>query len=165
MELYDLIFLGMLGLFGLWGLLSGALRQILNLGTFILSMIVAAASRDYMARTFNLDDVTSYIAIMVLFAVLFVGLRLVAGAIVDGIHRQSALGTLDRLLGGIVGIVWTLLILGSFHLIFAAVTPIGSQPKWFTQAKAYALTAQCAKTIQALLPEGTKAADTVATDV
>lgn len=166
MELYDLIFLAMVVVFGFWGYTSGALRQIINFAAFFLGLIVAAASRGFLARTFNLDNLTSYIAVGVLFVALFVGLRLLGGALSDSLHKQKGLGQIDRIAGAGIGILWTLLILGAFHLIFVTVMPIGSQSmKWFRDAKVFPLTAQCAKTIQALLPQGAEAADQVADEV
>lgn len=155
MTLYDLIFFGLLIILGVYGYVTGAVRQVVNLLSFFISIWIAAVARAFLASTFHLDTITSYIAAIVLFFVLFLGLRYLGHALADKLHKQKALGYIDRTLGVVVGVLWTLAILGAFHLIFSLVTPIDRQPHWFRDAKVYPLSVQCAKTIQALIPPST----------
>jgi membrane protein required for colicin V production len=52
-----------------------------------------------------------------------------------------------------------LLLIGVFHLVFAAVTPHERLPGWFRGAALYPVSASVAKTIQTLLPKGARTAD------
>ena len=54
------------------------------------------------------------------------------------------------------------MVLGLFHLIFSAVTPIERQPHWFRAAKVYPLSVKCAQIIQAFIPAGAGMANKVA---
>lgn len=162
MEFYDFIFLALLAIFGFYGFSTGALRQIVNLASFFIAIPLAVASKGFLQNAFHLDNLTGYIAAFILFVVLFMGLRYLGQALSDKLHKQKALGHVDRGLGLAVGVLWTLMIIGIFHLIFSAVTPIQRQPKWFVNAKVYPLSVKAAQTIKAVLPKGTDAADQMA---
>ncbi len=159
MTLYDLIFFGLLIILGVYGYLTGALRQVVNLLSFFVAIFISAMARTFLASTFHLDTITSYIAAIILFVVVFIGLRYMGHALADKLHKQKALGYIDRFLGVAIGVLWTLTILGAFHLIFSLVTPIDRQPHWFRDAKVYPLSVKCAKVIQALIPPSTSAAN------
>jgi membrane protein required for colicin V production len=165
MQPYDLIFLAMLAVFGFYGFTTGALRQVVNLVSFFVGIFLAALSRNFLAHAFHLDTITAYIAAFVLFIALFVGIRYLGHALSDKLHKQKTASYVDRGLGVAVGVLWTLTIMGVFHLIFSYVTPIERQPHWFVDAKVYPLSVQCAKTIQAVLPKGTGMVDKVAPEV
>ncbi len=165
MTLYDLIFLALLAVFGFYGYATGALRQVVNLASFFIGITVSAASKSYLSNTFHLDTITAYIAAFVLFIVLFIGLRYLGHALADKLHKQKAAGYVDRGLGVAIGVVWTLTIIGIFHLIFALVTPSERQPGWFVNAKVYPLSVRCAQAVRAVLPKGTGMASKVAPEV
>ena len=152
---YDLIFFGLLIILGIYGYLTGAVRQIVNLLSFVIAIFVSATTRTFLASAFHLDTITSYIAALILFVVLFIGIRYLGHALADKLHKQKALGYIDRFLGVGIGVLWTLAIIGAFHLIFSLVTPIDRQPHWFRDAKVYPLSVRCAKAIQALIPPST----------
>ena len=152
---YDLIFFGLLIVLGIYGYLTGAVRQIVNLLSFFIAIFVSGTTRTFLASAFHLDTITSYIAALILFVVLFIGVRYLGHALADKLHKQKALGYIDRFLGVGIGVLWTLAIIGAFHLIFSLVTPIDRQPHWFRDAKVYPLSVRCAKAIQALIPPST----------
>lgn len=161
MEFYDFIFLALLAIFGFYGFSTGALRQIVNLASFFIAIPLAVMSKSFLQDAFNLDDLTGYIAAFIVFILLFLGLRYLGQALSDKLHKQKALGHVDRGLGVLIGVVWTLMIIGAFHLIFSAVTRIERQPKWFVNAKVYPLSVRMAQTIKAVLPKGTDAVEDV----
>ncbi len=156
---YDLIFFGLIIVLGFYGYLTGAVRQVVNFLSFFIAIYVATMSRTFLASTFHLDTITGYIAALILFLILFIGLRYMGHALADKLHKQKALGYVDRGLGVGIGVLWTLAIIGAFHLIFSLVTPIERQPHWFRDAKVYPLSVKCAKVIQALIPPSTSAAN------
>ncbi len=165
MTLYDLIFLGLLAALGFWGFAKGALRQVVNLLSFVVGIYSVIWSKGYLANTFKLSDNAGWVAAIILGLAVFVGLRYIGHALSDRVHKEKALGYVDRFVGFGVGVLWTLIIIGSFHLIFARITPSEKQPGWFVNAKIYPLSVRCADTIKAVLPKGTRMADKVAPEV
>ncbi|MGZ3306699.1 MAG: CvpA family protein [Asticcacaulis sp.] len=162
MQIYDLIFLGMLALSCFAGVAQGGVKELINLFAFILALILGVLCKPMLARLFHLDTITGYIAALVVFFMVYAALRYIGHNLSDRMHRQKALSAIDRLLGLFVGIVRTLAFLGAFHLIFSLVTPIEHQPHWFRDAKVYPLSVKCAKVIQALIPASTGVANKVA---
>lgn len=154
MTLYDLIFLGLLAILGFWGYTTGALKQIVNLGAFFIAIALSAMSKSFIANAFHLDTITAYVAAFIILIVLFIGLRYLGHSLTEKLHKQKAVGYVDRAFGVAIGILWTLTIIGVFHLIFSYITPIERQPSWFVNAKVYPLSVRAAKTIQAILPKG-----------
>jgi membrane protein required for colicin V production len=162
MQPYDMVFLALLLISCFAGVVRGGVKELVNLIAFFLALFISVAGKGVMARSFHLDTITSYIAAFVLYVAVYFFIRYVGHGLSDRIHQQQALGLFDRLLGFAIGFVRTLLVLGVFHLIFSAVTPIERQPHWFRDAKIYPLSVKCAKFIQALVPAGTGVADKVA---
>ena len=94
----------------------------------------------------------------------YFGVRYLGHALSEKVQKQTALNTFDRVLGFAIGIFRTLVVLGVFHLIFSAVTPIDRQPHWFKDAKIHGLSVRCAQVIQAFIPAGTGVANKVVED-
>jgi membrane protein required for colicin V production len=165
MTLYDLIFLGAL-LFSLFmGVARGGTRELITLIAFFLALLIASWLYPWLVKTFNLGDVVGFIAVIFVFVGCYFGIRYLGQSLSDKLQKGKVTNIADRVLGFGFGIVRTLVFLGAFHLIFSAVTPIERQPLWFRSAKVYPLSVWCAKTIQTLLPGGTKIANKVAPSV
>ncbi len=165
MTLYDLIFLGLLAISCFAGVVRGGTKELVNLISFFLALFIAVVSKSFLSQTFHLDTITGYIAAFILFMAVYFGLRYLGHALSDKVQKQKTLNIFDRVLGFAVGFGRTLIVLGVFHLIFSAVTPIDHQPHWFRDAKIYPLSVKCAKVIQAFLPKGTGMADKMAPEV
>lgn len=164
MEPYDLLFLGLLAISCFAGFVRGGTKELVNLISFFLALFLAVVSRGFMVTAFHLDTITGYVAAFILFLAIYFGVRYLGHALSEKIQQQKALNVFDRVLGVAIGIFRTLVVLGVFHLIFSAVTPIDRQPHWFKDAKIHALGVRCAKLIQAFIPAGTGAATKVAED-
>jgi membrane protein required for colicin V production len=165
MTLYDLIFFALLAISCFAGVMRGGTRELVNLVSFFLALFVSVISKGFLSKTFHLDNITGYVAAFVMFVVVYLALRYLGHALSEKIQKQKALNVFDRVLGFAIGIFRTLVVLGVFHLIFSAVTPIDRQPGWFLNAKIYPLSVKCAKTIQAFLPKGRGVADKMAPEV
>lgn len=164
MEFYDLIFLAILLVCCFAGFMNGAIRSLLFFVSLVVGLIVALYSRGFMGRTFHLDNVTSWIAALVVFALVFLGLRYLGNALSDKVHKEKTYGNIDRFAGLGIGIVSTLVFIGAFHLLFSLVVPIERQDPWFREAKVYPLGAKCAKVIQAFIPKGAGATNKMVED-
>ncbi|HVZ30355.1 MAG TPA: CvpA family protein [Asticcacaulis sp.] len=164
MQFYDLIFLAILLVCCFTGFMNGAIRSLVNFLSLVLGLIIALYSRGFMASAFHLDSLTSWIAAVVVFALVYLGLRYLGNALSDKVHKEKTYGNIDRIAGLGIGIVSTLVFIGAFHLLFSLVTPIERQGAWFREAKVYPLGAKCAKIIQAFIPKGAGAANRMAKD-
>jgi len=161
---YDLLFLALLAISCFAGVVRGGTKELVNLISFFLALFIAIVSKGFLASTFHLDTITSYVAAFVLFLMVYFGVRYLGHALSEKVQKQTALNTFDRVLGFAIGIFRTLVVLGVFHLIFSAVTPIDRQPHWFKDAKIHGLSVRCAQIIQAFVPTGTGVANKVVED-
>jgi membrane protein required for colicin V production len=157
MQAYDLMFLAILVVCCFTGFTNGAIRSLLNFISLVIGLIIALCSRGFMAGTFHLDNLTGWIAALVIFVIVYMGLRYLGNALSDKVHKEKTYGNIDRIAGLGIGIVSTLVFIGAFHLLFSLVVPIERQDDWFRKAKVYPVGARCAKIIQAFIPVGAKA--------
>lgn len=164
MTLYDLIFLAILAVLGFTGVMRGGIRSLIDLVAFFLAFFIAAIGMGFLRNAFHLDVLTGYIAAVIVFVAILLIVRYLGHSLSDAIHKQKALGIFDRVLGGALGILASCFILGVFHLIFCAVTPMDRRPAMFVDAKVYPLSKRSAEIIQALLPQGTGMAEKVQVD-
>lgn len=162
MEGYDFIFLVILAISCFAGFVRGATKELVNLIAFFLSLFIAFLSQPFLANSFHLDTITSFIGAFIIFLLLYFGIRYAGHAIADRVQEQKALNTFDRVMGVGIGILRTLVVLGVIHLLFSLVMPIQQQPHWFRAAKVYPLSVKCAQVIQAFIPAGLGVADKVA---
>ena len=162
MEGYDFIFLVILAVSCFAGFVRGATKELVNLIAFFLSLFIAFLSQPFLANSFHLDTITSFIGAFIIFLLLYFGIRYAVHAISDRVQQQKALNTFDRVMGVGIGILRTLVVLGVIHLLFSLVMPIQQQPHWFRAAKVYPLSVKCAQVLQAFIPAGLGVADKVA---
>ena len=104
------------------------------------------------------DWVAVLVAILVVFLIAFVALRLLGGRISHGLLETQAFGTVDRGVGVGIGLVRAIVVLGAFSLLFSAATPEQRRPKWITGAALYPLTTASGKMLMAFAPQGQAAA-------
>lgn len=148
----------------LFGFMRGATREV----TTVVSFIVAAGGAVFglrftgpFARLFIhsgwLADVAAVIG---LFLILYVALRLWAGAMVRGV-RLTPLSSLDRLLGFAVGFVRGWVAVGVVMLLIYSVVDPAKPPDWIKNAKLYGLANSGATVLRALAPAGAEVAGAV----
>jgi len=70
--------------------------------------------------------------------------------------RNSPVGTLDRAMGGVFGVVRGLAIIGLAYIAFSSVIPTRDQPGWVTTAKTLPLIQISAEALLALVPDQSK---------
>jgi membrane protein required for colicin V production len=165
MTLYDLIFLGVLLFSVIVGLMRGGTRELVTLVSFIASFLIAIWIMPWLKDVFNLKNMTAFIAFGIIFVIIYLSIRMFGNNLSEKMHKQKALDYVDRVLGFSFGILRALVFLGVFHLLFAAIFPIGSRAEWFTEAKVYPLGVTAAKTLQAVAPKLAVFADQVAPSV
>lgn len=162
MTLFDAIAAIILLVSALIGFSRGALREMITVGAFIVSAFAAAfllPTTGPLARAvIHPTWAATAVALIAVFLIVFIVLRILAGMAVARLHTQPVLGAADRAIGVGFGILRALVFLGLFYLVFNAATPREWTPDWISKAKLYPLARASARVIQAVAPKGMKAA-------
>jgi len=98
-------------------------------------------------------------AVLLVFVVIYIALRLIGGRIANRVQATNVLGFLDRVIGAGFGLVRSLVVLGAFHLALMAVAPPERIPQWIAGAALYPLTQAAGQVLKAFAPRGLDVAD------
>lgn len=166
MTLFDLIAVLILLVSGLVGFARGAAREVITVIAFLLAVVIAIFGLRIsgpIARHFiHPGALANAAAILLVFAVVYIILKLLGSGLTRQIQQTEALGTLDRIVGVGFGLVRALVLLGVFYLVFNAATPAERMPQWIKGAFLYPLSAASGRTLMALAPRGSAVASKVA---
>jgi membrane protein required for colicin V production len=148
------------------GWFRGGAREIVTLISFTAAALLALLALPLTGPLFRHFIHPAWIgtvaAVVVVFIVGHIAIRAFGGWLSRRLHEGETLGRLDRVGGVGFGLVRGLVLIGVFHLVFAAVTPPERLPGWFRGAALYPVSAASAKTIQSVLPKGARTADRLA---
>jgi membrane protein required for colicin V production len=162
--MFDLLVLMVLVISGAIGLFRGGTHELVGVVSFLLAILIAILTLKLSAPIVLTVVATPWIAkaiaILVVFVIAYIVLRLTGGALVRGV-RETPLSPLDRLLGLGFGLIRALVLLGVFSLVFRAAVPAAEIPPWVKDARLYPLTVLSADALQALAPRGGKLADRI----
>ena len=161
MTLFDLIAVLVLGVSALVGLVNGAVREVVGLFAFglaasaaiLLLPVVGPIAR----HTFHPAWTGNAAAIAVVFVATYIAVRLSGRWLTQRLRDTGGLGTLDRIVGGAIGVARGLALLGVFYLLFNALTPSElrqDKGQWIEGAVLYPLARASGETLRALTPEG-----------
>jgi membrane protein required for colicin V production len=163
--MFDLIVLLILGVSALIGFFRGAVREVVTVVAFIVSVLVAVVLLRFTGPLFrhvvHPDWLASTLALIVIFLAVYIVLRILGGRLTEKIHKSN-LGALDRAVGLGFGLVRALVTLGLFNIVFHIATPPERTPKWVTEARLYPLTEVSADALRAVAPKGSAMARRVA---
>lgn len=98
-------------------------------------------------------------AVIVVFIVVYVALRLIGGHLSDRVQATNVLGFLDRSLGAAFGLVRSLVVLGAFSLGLQAATPPERMPQWIAGSALYPLAEGAGQVLKTFAPKGLDVAD------
>jgi membrane protein required for colicin V production len=160
---FDLIVAALLLISAAVGFARGATREIVAL----IALVAAAAFAMYglpvfspMVRHIVHPGWLAAVATLVLvFLVTYILLRLVGGALARQIQQSNFVGTLDRSIGLVIGLVRGLIVLGALNLMFNAATPKDLRPHWIVGATTWPLAQNMGRLLTALAPQGLDVAD------
>jgi membrane protein required for colicin V production len=154
----DLIVLGLLALSGVVGFVRGAAREVAALVALVAASVLAIVALPLsspMVREFVQPAwLGAAAALLAVFAVTYLALRLIGAGVARQIQRTDLLGTLDRSAGLLIGLARGLLVLGALYLMFNAATPLDLRPKWITEAKTWPLARNMGNLLSSLAPQG-----------
>jgi len=143
------------------GFARGAVREVVTLVSFTLAALAAVfllpISHPVAHTLVKPGWASKVVAIAVVFVVAYIALRIAGASISTALHRQAALGALDRSLGFAFGAGRGLVALGLFCLVFGAVTPRFLQPSWIVGGPIYGVGQASGALIASLAPSGLKA--------
>jgi len=143
------------------GFSRGAVQEVVTLVSFTLAAMAAVfllpISNPIAHTLVHPAWASKVVAIIVVFIIAYIALRIAGGAISAALHSQVALGVLDRSLGFVLGAGRGLVALGLFCLVFAAVTPRFLQPPWIVTSPLYGVGRASGAMIASLAPSGLKA--------
>ena len=139
------------------GFARGASRELTSALSFILAAAIALFGLRISSPIFqdlmDPDWAATACALLVVFVVAFVILRLLGGRLTAGLH-ETALGLLDRVVGAGFGLMRALVILGVFNLLFHMATPADRVPAWVERSIFYPLSAASATVLKVFAPKG-----------
>jgi membrane protein required for colicin V production len=143
------------------GFSRGAVLEVVSLVSFtfaaMASVFLLPISNPIAHALVNPAWASKVVAILVVFLVAYIALRIAGASIAAVLHSQAALGALDRSLGFILGAGRGLVALGLFCLVFGAVTPRFLQPTWIVGGPIYGVGRASGALIASLAPSGLKA--------
>ena len=87
-----------------------------------------------------------------IFLVVLIPLSFMSFRFADSVKR-SAVGTLDRVLGAVFGIVRGLAIIGLAYIAFSYVVSVKAQPDWIAKAKTLSIIQGSAEVLLSLVPD------------
>ncbi|HEX6860182.1 MAG TPA: CvpA family protein [Caulobacteraceae bacterium] len=162
MTQFDIIVLLIIAASALVGFIRGGTRELITAFSFIAAILISLLALRVtgpMGRALVDPDWAGIgLAILAVFLLSFIGLRVIGGSIAERLHANAAFGSLDRTVGVGIGLIRALIVLGAFNLLYTAATPAARSPQWIKGAALYPLTSASGKMLMALAPEGQAAA-------
>lgn len=166
MTLFDLAVVLLLLVSGLVGFVRGATRELITVAAFLggaLAAVFALRFTGPIARAaINPEWAGNAVAILIVFLAVYILLRVLGASLTKRIHQTKALGSVDRFAGIAVGAVRALVLIGVFHLVFHAATPVERLPTWMTEAATYPLSTAAAAGLKVVAREGAEKTDGLA---
>jgi membrane protein required for colicin V production len=148
------------------GWIRGASREVATVAAIVIAAIVALAALRFtggIARhAIHTPWLANIAAILIVFAAVYIVLRVLAGALTRRIHQTQGLGGVDRIVGAGFGVARALVILGLANLTLNAITPRDRMPPWILHAMLYPVSAYSAEALKAFAPHGADLAKQVA---
>ena len=155
---FDIIVLALLGISAAVGFFRGAIREIAALVALVAAAVLAILGLPKVSPMVGAVIHTKWLAaaltIVLIFAVVYVALRLIGGAIARSVHGAHMLGFLDRSLGLLIGLARGLIVLGALFLMFNAATPEDLRPRWITGSRTWPLARNMGRLLTNLAPQG-----------
>lgn len=158
MTQFDFLVLGLLGISAAVGFARGAVREVFALAALVVAAGLAILGLPVFAPMVR--DVVqpgwlgTAAALVLVFVVAFVALRLIGAGIARHVQNTQMLGFLDRSLGLLIGLGRGLIVLGALYLMFNAATPEDLRPRWMTGAQTWPIASNMGRLLESFAPQG-----------
>ncbi len=166
LTLFDVLAGLLLIISALTAFMRGATKELTGMLAFIIAALIAVFALRFSAPVLrgmmNPDWAAVTAALLIVFVIVFLILKIIAGQITRGVQRAGALGTVDRVIGAGFGLIRALIILGAFTLLVQMAGGEAGPPKWVSEARLYPLTSAAGKVLKAFAPSAFAAAGKVA---
>jgi membrane protein required for colicin V production len=132
MTVFDYAVLVIIGISVLISLMRGAVREILSLAGWILAFYIARTYASELVPLLPYGIPTEKLKMLAAFLVLFLAVLLVTSLLsiaLSGLLKEVGLGWLNRLLGGVFGLLRGLLIV-TVLVLLAGMTQIPKDERW-----------------------------------
>jgi membrane protein required for colicin V production len=163
---FDILVLIVVGVSALLAFARGFVREILSMLAFVLGVLAALwglpVFRDGARGAIDPPWMADIVLVVVLFLVVYIGVRVITGRIHEWVHDSEPLGILDRSAGLLYGAARGFIVLALAVLAVTSVARPELQPKFLTEARFYPLLALMADSLKHLAPEATTAAGDLA---
>lgn len=165
MTLFDWVTGAVLLISGLAGFARGATREVTTVVAFLVAAVAGVFGLRFtgpiVRQAIHTPWLANVVAIVGLFIVIYLILRLVGGALTRSV-RETALSGLDRVLGFAIGLVRGVVVIGLLGLLINATLPAERMPAWIKDAKTYPLAQAAGAGLRAFAPKGLSVAKDVA---
>jgi membrane protein required for colicin V production len=155
---FDFIVLGLLAVSAAVGFARGAVREVVALLALVVAASLAIFGLPVFAPIFREvvrpDWLGTAAALIVVFVVAFIALRLIGAGVARQVQNTQMLGFLDRSLGLLIGLGRGLIVLGALFLMFNAATPEDLRPRWITGARTWPIASNMGRLLETLAPQG-----------
>ncbi|MGE5502396.1 MAG: CvpA family protein [Ignavibacteriales bacterium] len=139
------------------GFMRGATREVITAVSFIaavaLSVLLLRYTGPITRHIVHTGWAAVALALVIVFLIAYIALRLLGGRLAKGIQETQGLGTIDRTLGVGIGLVRALVVLGVFSLVYTTATPQARRPQWIEHSALYPLSAESGKVLMAFAPK------------
>ena len=166
MTLFDVLAGLLLIISALTAFMRGATKELTGMLAFIIAALISILCLRFSAPVLrgmmNPDWAAVTAALLIVFVIVFLILKIVAGQITSKVQGAGALGTVDRVIGAAFGLIRALVILGAFTLLVQLAGGETGPPKWVSEARLYPLTAGAGKVLKAFAPDAFAAAGKLA---
>jgi membrane protein required for colicin V production len=140
------------------GFLRGAIREIAALFALVVAAFVAIyglpAITPLVRHLIHTRWLAATVALIGVFAVVYVLLRLIGAGVARNVQRTHVLGALDRVVGLGIGVARGLVVMGGLYLMFNAATPEDLRPHWITGSLTWPVSRAMGNLITAVAPRG-----------
>jgi membrane protein required for colicin V production len=154
----DYIVFVLLALSAVVGFARGAVREIAAMVALVAAAVAALLGLKFVkpvvAHVIHTPWMASVCALIVVFGLVYVALRLAGAALAERIHSAQVLGALDRTVGLLIGFIRGLVVLGALYLMFNAATPEDLRPRWIVQARSWPIARDMGGLLERLAPKG-----------
>jgi membrane protein required for colicin V production len=155
---FDFIVFGLLAVSAAVGFARGAVREVVALLALVVAAGLAIFGLPVFAPIFREvvrpDWLGTAAALIVVFVVAFIALRLIGAGVARQVQNTQMLGFLDRSLGLLIGLGRGLIVLGALFLMFNAATPEDLRPRWITGARTWPIASNMGRLLETLAPQG-----------